>query len=700
MNRTLIIRTPNGDFDLFENEVIVQTSGIFSLKDITSRAGEYTNEFSLPLTNNNRKLIEFADFSNSINTIPYKKLRVEIIIDELNFKTGFIEITSIDEVISDKFYDLVKSVYLNDLDWSIYDHVWNLSNAIAASENTYGYVYPVIQYGGQTTSSDIVDIRKILPGTYVKTCVDLILSKFGYSAVNNFDTSDLDLALLPYSIKNPEVSSQVLLSNSVDVGNTNNYVAIVGNRIYNNSAGFNFVTSNPATVPVNFNLINTVGSSGNYNDALRTFTAQYNGTYDYDFDCPLVSYDYIHFNFSPNISTWLLTAETHLVAIKITPSGSTIIQDVLSSDTYSERQTPGSHSTIPPITGFRPFPPPNDTIPSVQFYTSNLSGSVFLNQGEKLVFELRYKYYLNYGVSSPVALNTVVNFDPEITSASTLEINLQPKLIFGGLITYSSMLPKIKCSDFLKDICIRFGLIFAVDEDNKKITFNKIDKLTENISVAYDWTNKIDNSKKPITTFKYDNYAQSNNFKHTQDKLNLSVDRGSDYLLIINNENLDTYKDFYSSPFSASENILFNGKLTTSINLYDVNNGNFDNNVVPRITFSKVVNGLFKFTDGTTTSGYINNVVCWFIDNDVPQLSMGFGTSLIDKNSSTLIQSLQNLRIMRSDFNLNIIDVKGMDYFVPVWIGGDHNSYFFISVIKDFNYTSHQLTEVELIKLN
>ena len=74
----LILRTTKGDFDLFGSESIVQTLGIFSFEDITARSGEYTPVFNLPLTNNNRKLIEYADFIPSVNTAPYKTRATDI----------------------------------------------------------------------------------------------------------------------------------------------------------------------------------------------------------------------------------------------------------------------------------------------------------------------------------------------------------------------------------------------------------------------------------------------------------------------------------------------------------------------------------------------------------------------------------------------------------------------------------------------
>lgn len=141
----LILRTANGDFDLFGNEDIVQTLGIFTFEDITARSGEYTPIFDLPLTNNNRKLIEYSDFIPSINTAPYKKIAVTLIVGGLDFKTGFIVIDSISDVIKTRFfsgnsnfYDLLKSIYLTDLDWSDLDHTWNYTNAVSSSANTNG----------------------------------------------------------------------------------------------------------------------------------------------------------------------------------------------------------------------------------------------------------------------------------------------------------------------------------------------------------------------------------------------------------------------------------------------------------------------------------------------------------------------------------------------------------------------------------
>lgn len=690
MNRTLIIRTPNGDFDLYEGEQIVQTSSIFNLKDITSRSGDYTNEFSMPLTNNNRSLIEFADFVPSINTLPYKKLTVEIIIDELTFKTGFIEITGINESINAKFYsgnsvfyDLVKSIYVNDLDWSQYDHIWNLSNAVASSVNLYGYVYPIINYNGQVLAGDVLDVRYVLPSTYLRTVLDLMYERFGYTAIYNFDTSDLDCATLPFANKNPIVSDQVILDNSVDGSNDADFGVSTRVSLSYDQLKSDYVYSfdTPSTqisqrIRVN---IFAAGTGSNWNSIGSEYNTVIGGIYNYTLFLDMINTDpgipdpWRPYTFSDVDPADISSTSYPDLYIGYHNTEIRFIRNIAGTETVIDQVNIGSASTI--------------------------TGSIQLNQGDTLyVLVVSYGNVI-YKTIGGVSGSFFFNASPTIKQDCTLLIEMQPELIFGGQITYSLMLPKIKCSDFLRDQCIRFGFLLDINEDSKTINLRRFDDVTKNIPINKNWTLKRDKSKKPDIKFKYDTYAQLNYFKHKEDKSVINTPNGSEYNLVIQNKNLESKKDFYISPFGVTENNLFFGEITSYINLYDTSENRFNKNVQPRILFTEQAAHQFKFTDGTTTSSYINAIRCWFIDQDIPQLCMGFGISLIDKNSKTIVNTLQNLRIVTDDYNLNIIDVKGIDYFIPIY-DDEYQSYFFISLIKDFNYTSHQLTEVELIKLN
>ena len=679
----LILRTANGDFDLFGNESIVQTLGIFSFNDITAFNGEYTNVFNLPLTNNNRKLIEYADFIPSINTAPYKKIPITLIVGGLDFKTGFIVIDSISDVIKTRvfsgnanFYELLKSIYLNDLDWSDLNHTWNYANAVASSANISGYIYPVMDYGGQTLSSDIVDIRKILPATFVRTILKKIFEYTDYEVIDDFDRTDLIKSVLAYTNKNPIYPASYITLNSFDGSNIANYGTYFSERFWYN-------TSNSQNQPIqNIQLytyylsevyikLDVFTNQGYWQAMARNFACQTNGIYSYNLFIDML--DYTPYDFQ-NVYCTLSDCDFYI---------------------------------LPNITNFRftiEFIREVAGVPNIilsQDFTSaaTLNGKITLNAGDIFYVRIKLNGLLNFQYAASVNRFWDLILNPTVLSTNTLSLTLDPNLAFGNPITYSTLLPKIKCNDFIKDLCIRFGLILNVNEDTKTVTISQIDKLTENIPNAVNWSDKLDESDLPNVQFMYDNYAQVNLFTHAEDKTVVNKQIGGDYNLLINNANLESSKTFYTSPFSECDNTKFNNTITSVIPTYNTTSILFDKDVKPKILFSEAVNGLFKFTDGTSTSGYINTKRVYFIDLNVPNLCMGFESSLIPKNSQTLVSTLQNIRIVKANFNLNINDIKSIDWLTPVYIE-QFQSYFFVTSINQFNYTNPDLTEVELIKLN
>ena len=63
---------------------------------------------------------------------------------------------------------------------------------------------------------------------------------------------------------------------------------------------------------------------------------------------------------------------------------------------------------------------------------------------------------------------------------------------------------------------------------------------------------------------------QKNSISHKDDKSITAKPAGSDYVLSINNENLEPEKDLYTSPFAASEMVRRLSIIDMiSINLYD-----------------------------------------------------------------------------------------------------------------------------------
>lgn len=708
------LTTDKGDFDLFGDENIVQTFSIFNLENITGRSGEYSNVFNLPLTNNNIAIIGNAQLVYSTNSLAYNKVTCDIFIDGLFFKKGFISIESIQDTIKARFYsgnslfyDLAKLKSLPDLDFSDYNHLWNYANAVASSANTAGYFYPVIDYGGQTLTGDIVDVRKILPSTYIKSIINKMINQLGYDYELNFDTTDYNMAVIPYSNKTPDVSTDFINLYSAFVGLINSYSPFLkphfqqlyqSQSIYqaNNSQIQPFENfGNFTDTILDFNKINTPFSANGYDFTKNYFEAEIEGTYTVTGKLVLNSYDFADFIFSENLQSITMQFSTYIKVFKFSNNpiltGNTRLDLTQPLEVFSIKIAEGSISQ-----GY------GATITSMPqtVITDTISFSTHLNVGEVLVMYISYDWNaqpITFGGNGTYTANAT--FNPVVFNTSTFKAELKPEVTFGTLIDYANLLPKIKCSDFLKDICIRFGLILNVNEDLKKVYFNKLDAIINNIPNAIDWSNKLDESNNPESTFKYDNYGQNNSIKHKEDLSIINLPTGTDYSFSISNANLELSKVIYESPFSASDEIIFDTTKTLQIALYDTFKSKFSKQVAYRIAFTEIVTGLFKFTDGTTTSSYIDTHRLWFIDQSNTNQAMGFGTNLIQKNSNFLISTLQNLRIVKADFNLNILDIINLDYFTPVYIN-QFQAYFFISSINQFNYTNPNLTEVELIKLN
>lgn len=681
----LTIRTDSGDFDLFDSEQIVQTLGVFSFEDITSRSGDYSNTFTLPLTNNNRAIINYADFISSVNTAPYKKIPIKLLLDGFEFKSGHLVVQEVDENIratffsgNTNFFSLINQITLRQLDWQQYDHIWNYTNAVASSANTSGYFYPLVDYNLQNLAGDIVDIRKILPTTFNKTILSKVFEYAGYSYIENYDTTEFNQSVLPYSKRNPEYSAATILLNSLDGTNTAAYgfnKSITTPYIinYDPYGGQNQFVNFSLTDNLKVNIIAT-GTGSYWNSLDRVYTSVTSGVYDYSSFIDFVDYGVP----STNTSTYSFVIESSDFTIP------PVVYEINSF--YQVIKVSGGVEEI---------------IEDANIGASyTITGDVFLAEGDQLFIRYGQRGVIIYRLDT-TAIQIAPSFDftlyPTIKNTNTILIELQPGIVFNGFIPYALMLPEINTSAWFKDMCIRFGLIVSVNEDTKTVTLDKFTKIYDNIPSSRDWSDKLDEATSPSVKFSYNNYSQNNRFVHTIDK---SIDvqpLGSDFNLVINNQNLELEKTFYTSPFAVSELVDFNGTDTLKINLVDASS-KFSKDVKYRIAFSEPVNGIFKFTDGTTTSGYINVRRLWFVDESLPNQTMGFG-NLINKNSQIFIDVLNNIKILKCDLYLNVIDINNFDYLIPVYMD-KFQSHFFVTKINQFNLKKEQLTEVELIKLN
>jgi hypothetical protein len=695
----LEIKIQDKIIDLYDEEKIVQSFSLINIQDITKRESEYSNTFKVPRTNNNLQALDYIDFLNSNSLLPYSRLDCQILIDGFLFKNGFVSVESIEEDITLQFYtgnagfyEIIKTKELSDINTDntpSLETTWNLSNVISKRSSNEGIFFPMVDYNGMPTSTTNVDVRLLLPSFYRKTLIEAIIEDAGYTLVNNIGTDTIDAYnhdIIPTATNK--------LYNDQDTIDSNFYKGVDNYRNRNLS-----VATKEFTVPVTtFDLSYTGYDLFKYDFVegnLNTFTNVPNGR---SYFTSSVAGDYnvnINFNISAvNTFRWGNYANTLDIPRFI---ANTTIRFYLRIGNREVQFHQINNNFENPANIIAPYI--NSTFSDV----INYSGKINVNQGEQVSIRVNVScVFADSNVTYAPVGNVRSNVLVQCAKGDTFQIKLADSLAFNGIVNPAGCLRGIKQSEFLKDTLIRYCLIPIVDEDNKKVTLFEFNQIKDNISNAVDWSGKLDETNEKELTFKIDTYGQNNYLNHKEDKFVLQLPQGSNGIITIGNQNLELNKDLYESPFAASETVTrLNGKKVMYINLHDgvslTTTESFKNDVQARTGYTSKENFTVTYTDGITSTVVSNDIpLTWFIDS-AKNYNAGF-QYLLDF-SIDLIAILQNLKLVKADIRLNILDIINLNYFYPIYIS-EFNSYFFLSKINQFDYTSNESTKVELIKLN
>jgi hypothetical protein len=195
--------------DLYRNEVIAQTFAVNEIGSLETRQGGFSNDFDLPISSKNRRLLGFPDDINSFDRKPYE--RVEAVLEDgSNNIYGYLRILNVQgknctaRFLTDNvnWFSLIKDRSIRDLDLSEFDHVYNQANIIASFENTEGYIYPLIDYQGafRDRLAFEVDVTEMFPSVYVHTIVSQIFKEIGWKIEGELISDPLfNRLVLPFS---------------------------------------------------------------------------------------------------------------------------------------------------------------------------------------------------------------------------------------------------------------------------------------------------------------------------------------------------------------------------------------------------------------------------------------------------------------------------------------------------------------------
>ncbi len=680
--------------DLSGDSPLALTFQINNLAEVKNQQGNTSNQFKLPLTQRNRRILGFPDEVAFTDDKPYNQYQARIIQDGLEILPYAVaELNGIDEdtaaitvlsgnvdffdAIDGKLYDMGDSAtpYGEGQPFLPYQHTWNVANAASSQTKTDGWIWPVVDYGNLVYNPGgqcEVNVRYQRPGFFIKTAIDLMLASAGYKGTGSLLADPIYPKLIAQFSNNsfdhgtdyqnrPDMNGiSVALSQDFTVGHPN--------------------VLNPEGV-VHWPLVNT--------DPSHHFLAGY--VYDAPQDISVTATLTI-----PQFYLWgrVTTGEPSAVVVAIiisNPAAGT--QNTLASHTfdfsggYSEDHHQGSGG---------------DKISDTLITNTTISVSVDIPAGQQLAvtYAFQGKTPASFTIFSGAAWQVVSNIQ---------------QLQYGQLIQCERLFPDISQKDLLKDILQKFSIICQTDNASRSINFASFRDIVNNIPIAKNWTGKCLDQGKSIS-FQLGGYAQVNYMKYKADN-NVLPTGFADAQINVADKTLPAAADLFESQFAPTLNRPYIGGSIAQIKMTELSDDKHDFNisVSPRILVDNKIdlrhygsNASIKFTDGNAANAVVVNdwvSVPYFYKpdgeynlcfGDMP----GTGGNVLPGLKSLYYSELQKIltqskKVVRY-FLLTPRDILELDLLIPVYLQQD-SAYYYINKID--SWRKGQPVKVELVKL-
>ncbi len=183
-----------------DNSIIAQNYAVNEIGKIETKQGGFSNNFTIPLTSNNKSILGFPDDINSASRNPYEKVEATLFDNGASIAEGYLRFQIVGDALEASFFAdnvnwfvLIKSKKLIDLNLSEFDHVWEFTTqttAIAADKDS-GFSYTLIDYGnnwidlavspGEGPTLEVFD-DELYPFIFLHSIVERIFFEAGFKA--------------------------------------------------------------------------------------------------------------------------------------------------------------------------------------------------------------------------------------------------------------------------------------------------------------------------------------------------------------------------------------------------------------------------------------------------------------------------------------------------------------------------------------
>ncbi|MEC4050659.1 hypothetical protein OX284_014565 [Flavobacterium sp. SUN046] len=622
--------------DLLSTSPIAQTKQVNDIARLDNRQSNFTPRFSLPLTANNVKAMEYVYCVGNQSNVPYQHNKAMLYDAESGdclIYNGWAVVNQTTSkgyecIIYDGIIDLYKKIEnltltqigINDL-----DHIKSVANIIASWADTLPYKYIIADYNGKNTYNDVggnlisINSDYQIPSARISYLWNRVMTFAGFTYTGSvFQTDEFLNLFMTYPNPVPSLVPHEILINAqhcTPIGYIVHYysgVAYLYRTEYLISIFRNNFTSAYAE-------ITTVG---------QTFVNAYGDV------IPVSRYIHILQNGIYSISVDTTFAD---IAYYMYDGTNTLIESGLLALNISTQKA--SH--------------------------------VFNAQ-------VGYKIYVN---------NSVAN-------ASNADFNFTFNQVDGYQASFSNALVDFKATDFVNEIMQRFGLTMFKDKYSNNLVFKTIDELLASNNIL-DWSHKF--SDEINEKYMFGNYAQVNNFKYRYDDDNYKFNDG---FIKIENVNLPDSVDILTSKiYSPSTGSSIIGMNTRTYKLWNKevkDNGTIEYKDLKGRYYllrSKSFQSINPIKIGSEVLN-ISNVVQDFPIEDYSRLTFN---EIIEDNYASIESILNKSKLLLTNFYLKSTDISKFDFQSLIYVE-QKSSYYLVNKIN--NFIKGKLTQCEIIEVD
>ena len=203
----------NGErVDMSESTQAGVTLAVNDLGDMSSRQGSFSSTIKLPVTDNNRRVLENIHSIVSGSSLPYTKARADYYTGSTQLiGDGVATIQEVGKTIdinlfssNSSFFNAIDGLKLSDLDLSLYDLLWDHSGVVAAYGNSQSPITLLIDDGTLSDTARTINTKTMFFNAYLKDLMSTMFADSGYTYSGEiFSDANYLKQVLMFSLDHP-----------------------------------------------------------------------------------------------------------------------------------------------------------------------------------------------------------------------------------------------------------------------------------------------------------------------------------------------------------------------------------------------------------------------------------------------------------------------------------------------------------------